>query len=143
MIKKWYKHYILKESLKEIELNRILDKISKGETLTIREDDFLNLYNQTQDGDLNDYAYLSRYLACDKIDDYLKLLNDDYRVERLEAIRDVVAEVMHSCHFYDWMRQQGKEGGSHKFPRVLSKEKSDLWEAFLTKSIANRENAIR
>lgn len=82
-------------------------------------------------------------LAARKIDDYLKLLNDDYRVERLEAIRDVVAEVMHSCHFYDWMRQQGKEGGSHKFPRVLSKEKSDLWEAFLTKSIANRENAIR
>jgi len=71
MIKKWYKHYILKESLKEIELNRILDKISKGESLTIREDDFLNLYNQTQEGDLNDYAYLSKHLACDKIDDYL------------------------------------------------------------------------
>jgi peptidoglycan/xylan/chitin deacetylase (PgdA/CDA1 family) len=72
MIKKWYKHYILKESLKEIELNRILDKISKGESLTIREDDFLNLYNQTQDADLNDYAYLSRNLAIDKISDYLE-----------------------------------------------------------------------
>ena len=70
-------------------------------------------------------------LAARKIDDYLKLLNDDYRVERLEAIREVVAEVMHSCHFYNWMRQQGKEGGSHKFPRVLSKEKSELWEEFL------------
>ena len=72
MIKKWYKHYILKESIKEIELNRILDKISKGETLTIREDDFLTLYNQTQDSDLNDYAYLSRNIAIDKISDYLE-----------------------------------------------------------------------
>lgn len=71
MIKKWYKHFVLKESIKDIELNRILDKISKGESLTIREDDFLNLYNQTQDSDLCDYAYLSRTLACDKIMDYL------------------------------------------------------------------------
>jgi hypothetical protein len=72
MIKKWYKHYILKESIKEIELNRILDKISKGENLTIREDDFLTLYNQTQDSDLIDYAYLSRNITIDKITDYLE-----------------------------------------------------------------------
>ena len=71
MIKKWYKHYVLKESLKEIELNRILDKISKGENLTIREDNFLNLYNQTQDSDFNDYAYLSREITINKISDYV------------------------------------------------------------------------
>ena len=71
MIKKWYKHYILKESIKEIELNRILEKISNGENLTIREDNFLNLYNQTQDGDFKDYSHLSRNLACDKIIDFL------------------------------------------------------------------------
>lgn len=67
MIKKWYKHYILKESLKEIELNRILEKISNGINLTSREDDFLNLFNQTQDNDISDYCYLSKNLACDKI----------------------------------------------------------------------------
>jgi hypothetical protein len=71
MIKKWYKHYILKESIKEIELNRILEKISNGENLTIREDNFLNLYNQTQDADFKDYSHLSRNLACDKIIDFL------------------------------------------------------------------------
>lgn len=71
MIRKWYKHYILRESIKEIELNKILDKISNGEELTIREDDFLNLYNQTQDNDLKDYCYLSRTIAIDKISDYL------------------------------------------------------------------------
>ena len=71
MIKKWYKHYILKESLKEIELNRILDKISSGNILTERESDFLNLYNQTQDDDFSDYSYLSRSLACDKLIYYI------------------------------------------------------------------------
>lgn len=71
MIKKWYKHCILKESLKEIELNRILDKISNGENLTIREDNFLNLYNQTQDNDLNDFSYLSRSIVINKISDYI------------------------------------------------------------------------
>jgi hypothetical protein len=71
MIKKWYKHFILRESIKEIELNSILEKISNGENLTIREDNFLNLYNQTQDSDFKDYSHLSRNLACDKIIDFL------------------------------------------------------------------------
>jgi len=95
MIKRWYKHYVLKESIKDIELNRILDKISKGESLTIREDDFLNLYNQTQDSDLNDYAYLSRNLACDKVIDYLakkkKIWCDLY--DKDGKIGDIITDV--------------------------------------------------
>jgi hypothetical protein len=71
MIKKWFKHYILKESLKEIELNKILDRISDGEILSKREDDFLDLYNQTVDSDYMDYSYLSRNLVCNKISDYI------------------------------------------------------------------------
>ena len=72
MIRKWYKHYILKETIKDIELNRILDKISNGQKLSIREDNFLNLYNMTQDSDMDDYSHLSRNLACDKIIYYLE-----------------------------------------------------------------------
>ena len=72
MVKKWFKYYILKESLKEIELNRILDKIYRNNILTTREMNFLNLYNQTNDSDLKDYLYLSRDLACDKINIFLK-----------------------------------------------------------------------
>ena len=71
MIKKWYKYYVLKETVKEIELNRILDKISDGKLLNEKEDSFLNLYNQTQDSDLKDYSFLSRHLVCNKIHDYL------------------------------------------------------------------------
>ena len=46
-IKRLIKYYILGESLKEIEMNRILEKISKKGKLTKRENDFLNLYNET------------------------------------------------------------------------------------------------
>jgi len=81
-------------------------------------------------------------LAARKIDEYLKLLNDDYRVERLEAIRDVFAEVLPSSYFYNWMRQQGKEGGSFKFPRVLKHAMFKQWEEFLKNNVPNRENSI-
>jgi hypothetical protein len=79
-------------------------------------------------------------LAARKIDSYLKLLNDDYRVERLEAIRGVHAEILPLNVFYDWLRDQGKEGGQHKFPRVLKNEKYTQWEEFLSKTLTNRNN---
>ncbi len=79
-------------------------------------------------------------LAARKIDSYLKHLNDDYRVERLEAIRGVHVEILPPYVFYDWMREQGKEGGQNKFPRVLKHEKYTHWEAFLSKSVLDRKN---
>jgi hypothetical protein len=71
---------------------------------------------------------LNQDLAAKKIDEYLKVLNDDYRVERTDAIKQVSAEVLPLHVFYDWLKIQGKEGGAHKFPRVLKKEQQALWE---------------
>lgn len=79
-------------------------------------------------------------LAAQKIDQYLKRLNDDYRVERLEAIRGVFAKIFPVSIFYDFMREQGKEGGQNKFPRVLKNEKLAQWELFLTNTISNKKN---
>jgi len=70
-------------------------------------------------------------LARVKIDENLKLLNDDYRTERLHAIRDVLVEPLPSHIFYDWMKRHGKIGGQYKFPRVLKKNKLEDWEEFL------------
>ncbi len=72
-------------------------------------------------------------LAKDKIDSYLKVLNDDYRVERIEAIKDVIVEIIPTQYFYEWMKDLGKEGGQNKFPRVLRGEHFDKWEEFLNK----------
>lgn len=81
------------------------------------------------------------YVGCDnlipeeiignKIDEKLKSLNDDYRVERGYALKDVhLRKVPVDC-FYSWMKIHGKEGGQHKFPRVLKGQKLLDWESFL------------
>lgn len=70
-------------------------------------------------------------LARQKIDEYLKILNDDYRVERIAAIRDVFLEVLPSKAFSTWMKVHDKEGGANKFPRVLKKDQPAAWEKFL------------
>jgi hypothetical protein len=69
--------------------------------------------------------------AAKKIDEFLKILNDDYRTERLHAVRAVIVETLSPEIFLEWMRQQGKEGGQHKFPRVMKNAKYEQWEEYL------------
>ncbi len=75
---------------------------------------------------------ISNTIAAQKIDNYLKELNDDYRVERLEAIKEISCEIMAPNVFYDWMRLNGKEGSQNKFPRVLKGEKYTSWLNYLS-----------
>ena len=70
-------------------------------------------------------------LAANKIDEYLKILNDDYRVERIAAITDVFLEILSPNAFSNWMKIHGKEGGANKFPRVMKGEKYEQWETYL------------
>lgn len=67
------------------------------------------------------------------LDEKLKELNDDYKTERLYALCNIILNVLPSDKFYDWMKEQGKEGGQHKFPRVLNKERLIDWEQYLMK----------
>lgn len=69
--------------------------------------------------------------ARQNIDEHLKNLNDDYRVERMEAIKDVFVTVLPSQVFYDYMKQKGKEGSANKFPRVLKTSRFDEWTEYL------------
>ncbi len=71
--------------------------------------------------------------ACTKLDTYLSNLNDDYRVERLEAIKDVFVHVIPTKAFYDFMKLKGKVGSANKFPRVLKNDRITEWEDFLKK----------
>lgn len=82
------------------------------------------------------------YLGCDdpidaetaraKIDEYLKVLNDDYRVERIAAIREVFVNILPSGVFAEWMKLKGKEGGANKFPRVMKKNMHLEWKEYLS-----------
>ena len=81
------------------------------------------------------------YVACDdvvnaevlrtKIDEKLKVLNDDYRVERTSALREVFLDVLPEEQFMQFMKLKGKVGGQHKFPRVLKGKILEDWQKFL------------
>jgi len=70
-IKKLIKYYLLGESIKEIELNRILDKITKQERLCNKEIKFLNLYQETREDNMKDFMYLSKNSTFSKIEELL------------------------------------------------------------------------
>ncbi|MEM9980972.1 MAG: GH3 auxin-responsive promoter family protein [Bacteroidota bacterium] len=70
-----------------------------------------------------------------RLDAQLKALNDDYRVERSAALKEIFVNVLPTDLFYKWMRAKGKEGGQHKFPRVLKGEVLADWEKFILEEI--------
>ena len=66
-----------------------------------------------------------------RIDKRLKELNDDYEVERRHALKDVMVKVLSEDTFMKFMKAKGKEGGQHKFPRVLKGKALEDWQNFL------------
>ncbi|MBL7862425.1 MAG: GH3 auxin-responsive promoter family protein [Cyclobacteriaceae bacterium] len=67
----------------------------------------------------------------DRIDFHLKVLNDDYAVERSAALKEVLVDVLPLHKFYDWMESKGKVGGQNKFPRVMKSTQLDEWIKFI------------
>ena len=65
------------------------------------------------------------------IDEKLKLLNDDYEVERRHALKAVDVEVLPEEIFMNFMNAKGKVGAQHKFPRVLKGKGLEEWQEFL------------
>ncbi|MFM1744806.1 MAG: hypothetical protein RLZZ630_743, partial [Bacteroidota bacterium] len=65
------------------------------------------------------------------LDENLKMLNDDYRVERKSALKDVLVEVVPVQVFLGWMEKNGKVGAQNKFPRVMKNHQFEDWESFV------------
>jgi hypothetical protein len=61
------------------------------------------------------------------IDEHLKDLNDDYRVERSAALKEILVEVLPSSVFQDYLRSRVKVGAASKFPRVLKYRDLEGW----------------
>jgi len=72
-------------------------------------------------------------LIKEKLDRHLCKLNDDYRVERMEAIKDIKVKIIPCDVFSQWMKINGKEGGANKFPRVLKNHVKQDWLNYLKK----------
>lgn len=115
-------------------MNKAVELVSKELNIDIREFTVLGEMKETLfahhwyigTDDKVDVALLT-----EKIDACLKDLNDDYRVERSAALKEVQVRVISPAVFLKWMELQGKVGGSNKFPRVLKKEKAKQWKVYL------------
>jgi hypothetical protein len=67
----------------------------------------------------------------EKIDAHLKVLNDDYKTERLHALKDVIVTVLPHQVFINFLASKNKLGGQSKFPRVMKSKQLTDWLAFL------------
>lgn len=65
------------------------------------------------------------------LDEHLQRINDDYRIERQYALRDVRVTLLPHHIFYHWLEQHGKMNGQAKVPRVLKGKAQSSWEAYL------------
>jgi hypothetical protein len=67
----------------------------------------------------------------EKLDGYLKQVNDDYATERLHALKDIFITVLPNQAFISFLASKNKLGGQSKFPRVLKGKHLNEWLAFL------------
>lgn len=69
-------------------------------------------------------------LVKERLDEYLKQLNDDYATERKTVLGMEVVPIPIDI-FYKWHEKIGKMGGQSKFPRVMRKAQFEKWENFV------------
>lgn len=123
------------EHISQENLNRAVEMLEHHKNVAIRE--FAVSGVKHEKGMFAHKWYLGTDTPIDPVeaahilDENLKILNDDYRTERLHAIREVTAEVYDVSVFYSWMNKHGKMGGQHKFPRVLKNARLEEWIDFL------------
>jgi hypothetical protein len=65
------------------------------------------------------------------LDERMKQINDDYKTERISALKEVIVEVLPLEVFHAWMDHKGKMGGQHKFPRVMKSNQLSEWQDFV------------
>jgi hypothetical protein len=75
---------------------------------------------------------------------FFAALNDDYKVERQSALKEIKVKFCSPNLFYSWMKIHGKYGGQGKFPRVLNSEKYSKWIDHLTRSaqLTNNDGSL-
>ena len=69
-----------------------------------------------------------------RIDQILRELNDDYGVERDNALKDIYLQILPTDRFINWMKKRGRVGAQSKFPRVLKGEVASEWKAYVVEN---------
>ncbi|HNP49142.1 MAG TPA: GH3 auxin-responsive promoter family protein, partial [Bacteroidia bacterium] len=76
---------------------------------------------------------LDREKAKSLLDEKLKELNDDYAVERISALKELIIDTVPAGMFYTYMSNNGRLGGQNKFPRVLKSTQLQEWKEYVSK----------
>ncbi len=134
------KHFIslCGEHLSVDNMNQAIKLVSEELNITIKEFAVAGIPHQNLfahqwyigTDDAVDIAVLTGLL-----DEKLNVLNDDYRVERTSALKEIFVHVLPTTVFYEWLKYRGKEGGQNKFPRVLNKKLHQDWVKFIREPV--------
>lgn len=124
------------EHLSQDNMNRAIELVSAEFNIVIKEFTVAGINYDTLFAHhwyIGTDAPVNANLIRKRIDEILKNLNDDYRVERSAALKEIIVEIFPSHVFYDYMHSIGKIGGAFKFPRVLKGSKLTHWNDYLQK----------
>jgi hypothetical protein len=130
------KHYLslTGEHLSVENMNKAIELVSEELNISIPEYTVVGLPYQ---GFFAHKWYIASNDGCDtgvlknKIDQYLRQLNDDYATERDSALKEVFLEKLPEEKFMKFMELKGKLGSQHKFPRVMKGRMLEEWNRFL------------
>lgn len=125
------------EHLSVDNMNKAIELVSEELNIRIREFTVMGIPHQNLFGHhwyIGSEDQVDAKKLAKSLDKQLMKLNDDYAVERKHALKKIKVEVLAPTLFYNWMKKEGKEGGQHKFPRVLKNEKAISWTEFLKES---------
>ena len=126
------------EHLSVDNMNRAVEELEKETGIDVQE------FTVAGEANLNMFAhhwYIGVKEKADEeklkkiLDDNLKKLNDDYRLERASALNKIKLTLLPPEYFYQWMESKGKMGGQNKFPRVLKGSNLASWESFIGKKM--------
>jgi len=123
---------IVGEHLSLENINKAINTVAKE--LKIQIDEFTihaDLQNLKHDWYIGTTSVVDEKVLIQKIDEELKLLNDDYKTCRNHNLNNPQLKVFDSSVFYNYMEQAGKLGSQHKFPRVMNEEQARNWLYFL------------
>jgi hypothetical protein len=140
------KHYLslCGEHLSVDNMNRAVEMVSEAMNINIKEFSVAGIPYQ---GVFAHHWFISTDTPVDnkelkeKLDFFLKELNDDYTVERRHALKEVLVDVIPHELFLGWLKSEGKEGAQVKFPRVLKAGQLERWQKYLQENSVSIQNS--
>jgi hypothetical protein len=122
------------EHLSQDNMNKAIELVSKELNIDVKE---FTVTGISFEGMFAHHWYVGTDDKVDSkvfkqlLDNHLKELNDDYKVERIAALKDVIVDILPADTFYEFMRLKGKAGAQNKFPRVLKNKQLHEWKDYL------------